>query len=68
MNLLGKIKFKQIASVIVGALLGYAYYFFIGCHNGCPIQSNPLASTFYGALLGALLSIPSQSKKGEQKN
>lgn len=38
-----------------GALLGYVYYHFVGCSGGsCPITSNPLTSTFYGAVLGGL--------------
>lgn len=34
-------------------VLGYAYYFFIGCSSGsCAISSNPLNSTLYGAIMG----------------
>lgn len=41
----------------VGAVLGFAYYKFIGCASGaCPITSNPWISTFYGALMGGLLA------------
>jgi uncharacterized membrane protein YeaQ/YmgE (transglycosylase-associated protein family) len=41
---------------IVGALVGYAYYHFVGCVNGtCAIQSNPFFSTLYGATFGGLL-------------
>jgi hypothetical protein len=40
-----------------GAILGFMYYYFIGCSNGsCLISSNPLISTPYGALLGFLVT------------
>jgi hypothetical protein len=39
-----------------GALLGFAYYYFIGCRTGaCPITSNPFISTAYGSLMGFVL-------------
>jgi hypothetical protein len=39
----------------VGALGGYLYYHFIGCTSGsCPITSQPLNSTLYGAMMGGL--------------
>ncbi|MDD3004754.1 DUF6132 family protein [Flavobacterium sp.] len=42
--------------VIIGALVGYAYYYFIGCTSGtCAITSKPLNSTLYGSLMGGLL-------------
>jgi len=42
--------------VLLGAIGGYAYYYFIGCVSGtCAITSNPWASTAYGALIGSLL-------------
>ena len=45
----------QIIGTIVGAGLGYAYYYFIGCASGtCAITSKPLNSTLYGALMGLL--------------
>lgn len=40
----------------LGALGGFAYYYFIGCASGtCAITSNPYISTGYGALIGAVL-------------
>jgi len=53
---------------LLGALGGYAYYYFIGCNAGntCPITNNPISSMGYGALLGGLIGfnfIPSKSKK-----
>lgn len=48
---------RTVLSVLAGAVLGYAYYAFIGCRTGaCPITSNPLISTAYGALMGGLLA------------
>lgn len=42
--------------VAIGALAGYAYYYFVGCASGtCAITSKPLNSTLYGAVMGGLL-------------
>lgn len=42
--------------IVVGAIAGYAYYFYIGCASGtCAITSKPLNSTIYGAAMGGLL-------------
>ncbi len=50
--------------ILIGGILGYAYYYFIGCRTGsCPIQGNPYLSTMYGALLGAIFIIPGKKKK-----
>lgn len=44
-----------ILGIIVGALGGYVYYYFVGCSSGsCSITSRPLNSTVYGALMGGL--------------
>lgn len=45
-----------IIGMVLGAMGGYAYYYFVGCESGsCKITSNPLNSSLYGALIGALL-------------
>jgi Family of unknown function (DUF6132) len=42
--------------VVVGAIAGYAYYYYVGCTDGsCAITSKPLNSTLYGSLMGGLL-------------
>jgi len=62
-----QIIYKRVLPIVVGAILGYAYYYYIGCVSGsCPITSNPYISTFYGAVLGGILSFPSKKKKKEQ--
>ena len=51
---------KKIAKIalpiIIGALGGYLYYYFIGCNNGCAITGSPVNSTAYGAVVGAILT------------
>ena len=56
----------------VGALLGFAYYYYIGCYSGsCPIGSNPYISTIYGGVMGIALGWAvkndSEKKKAESK-
>ena len=54
---------RRMVPVLLGAMAGYGYYYFIGCVSGtCPITSNPWISTAYGAGMGFLL-IP----KGKQR-
>ena len=41
---------------VVGAIGGYAYWFFVGCKSGtCMITSSPLNSSLYGIVMGGLL-------------
>lgn len=55
MNLIIKYKLT-IIGIIIGAIGGYLYYYFVGCASGtCAITSKPLNSTLYGALMGGLL-------------
>lgn len=40
----------------LGAVAGFMYWKFVGCSSGtCPITSNPVNSSLYGAMMGALL-------------
>lgn len=42
--------------IIVGAIAGYLYYYYVGCVSGtCSITSRPLNSSLYGALMGGLV-------------
>ena len=42
--------------IVVGAIAGYLYYFYVGCASGtCAITSKLLNSTLYGALMGGLV-------------
>jgi hypothetical protein len=48
---------RLIIGVVIGGLLGYGVYRFIGCSSGaCPFTSNPWVSTILGMVVGALLS------------
>jgi len=43
--------------VVVGAGFGFAWHKFAGCPTGaCVLARNPVASTIYGAVLGALVA------------
>ncbi|MFL3024390.1 MAG: YtxH domain-containing protein [Candidatus Neomarinimicrobiota bacterium] len=44
---------------IAGSLLGFSYYYFIGCNNGCSITGSPVNSSIYGAVFGFILGFPS---------
>ncbi len=60
MNIKTRIKkiftLRLFAGILIGGLLGFAYYYFIGCNSGgCAITSNPYRITAYGMLFGALL-------------
>jgi hypothetical protein len=55
MKIWNKIKKQKTVHIVLGALvgagLGYAYYYFIGCNSGtCPITSNPYTSVIYGSV------------------
>ncbi len=47
---------KWIIGIVVGGMLGFSYWYFIGCNTGtCAITSSPINSTVYGGLMGILL-------------
>jgi len=46
----------SVAGISLGAIGGYAYWFYIGCNSGtCLITSNPTNSTIYGMVMGFLI-------------
>ncbi len=56
-----------LVSGAIGALLGYAYYYFIGCNSGgCPLTSNWYVTTIYGLVAGIVVGFPSKKKDNEQ--
>lgn len=58
-----------IVGIIVGGILGFAYYHFIGCSSGtCAITSKPLNSSVYGMLMGYLSFSLFESKKSKDKD
>lgn len=45
-----------IVGIVLGAIGGYLYWYFIGCNSGtCMITSSPVNSTLYGGVMGALV-------------
>lgn len=58
-----------ITGLIVGGILGYAYYHFIGCNTGsCAITSKPLNSSVYGMVMGYLMfSVFEKSKPQKEE-
>ena len=60
---------KWIIGLVLGATIGFSYWYFIGCNTGtCAITSSPINSSLYGGLLGLLLiNTFSDGKKSETK-
>ena len=68
MNFLEKYKLGLVG-ILVGGILGYAYYHFIGCTTGsCAITSKPLNSTAYGMVMGYLMFSVFEKPKVKQGN
>lgn len=59
-----------LLGLVVGAIGGYAYYYFIGCTSGsCPLTSNPYISIGFGAVFGYLLfDMFKKEKVSDEKN
>ena len=64
------LKYKLgIVGIVVGGILGFAYYHFIGCNTGtCAITSKPFNSTAYGMVMGYLMFSVFQKSKTKQEN
>lgn len=60
-----RIDFIRLAiGIVLGAIGGYAYYYFIGCSSGsCPITSSPTTMTAYGVFFGAVLFFKRKKEK-----
>jgi hypothetical protein len=44
---------KPTSAAIAGGILGYLYYYFVGCASGtCAITSSPIMSVIFGGVLG----------------
>ena len=56
-----------IIGALIGGIVGFLYWKFIGCSSGtCMITSKPLNSSLYGVLMGGLLFSIFQSNKNKQ--
>ena len=54
-NFIKKYKLGLIG-IVLGGILGYACYHFIGCNTGtCAITSKPINSSVYGMVMGYLI-------------
>lgn len=48
---------RMAIGAVVGGILGYALYRFVGCSSGaCPMTSNPWISTILGGVMGVLVA------------
>ena len=46
----------ELIGVILGAIAGWCYRYFVGCSTGsCAITSSPVNSSLYGAFMGGIL-------------
>ena len=59
-----------LLGLVVGAIGGYAYYYFIGCNDGsCPLTSKPYISIGFGAVFGYLIfDMFKKEKVSDEKN
>jgi hypothetical protein len=48
---------RILIGIIAGGGLGFGWHKLVGCSTGtCPLTSNPVISTIFGAVFGALLA------------
>jgi FtsH-binding integral membrane protein len=64
------LKYKfTLLGLALGAIAGYAYYYFVGCASGtCAITSNPVYSTLYAALMGGVFFHSFQKENNNYNN
>lgn len=59
----------EIIGLMAGAVVGWLYWFFIGCSSGtCAITSSPVNSTIYMAVMGALIFGMFKKEKKEKNH
>lgn len=47
---------KPVSAVLIGGLIGFLYYYFVGCASGtCGITSNPFTSVLMGGVMGLFI-------------
>ena len=60
---------KMLSGLLIGAMLGFLYYYYIGCASGtCAITSNPFISTGYGAMIGLVFMWPEKDKNKKMED
>ncbi|MHC1703679.1 MAG: DUF6132 family protein [Tenuifilaceae bacterium] len=48
---------KPASGILIGGLLGFLFYYFVGCTSGtCAITSNPYSSIIMGSVIGLLMT------------
>lgn len=55
-------KIKIILFMVVGAVLGYTYFYFFGCETNCSLKSDWRITTLYGSVIGLILAFPTKKK------
>lgn len=67
-KLFGFLPLINLAGILLGALGGYAYFYFIGCRSGtCAITSNPWLSILWGMAVGYLIFDTFHKKESDNK-
>lgn len=60
---------RMLIGLLVGGILGYAYYHFIGCRGGsCPMWADPVRSTLIGIAFGGILFFDTSSKSRQESD
>jgi hypothetical protein len=64
-----KLIFSTSIGVLVGGVLGFMYWKYIGCSSGsCAITSSKINTSLYGMLMGGLLFSTRSKKKMKNEN